>query len=88
MVKFVISRTLVNPKTRTRFNFKKNYMLWFVCLLSRALEWKSNKHIILKNFFSFLHRLCDGFCVKFCENKSKIIIDIVCFTVFVQYLHY
>jgi hypothetical protein len=31
--------------------------------------------------------LCDGFCVKFHENKSEIIIDIVCFTVFVTLLH-
>ncbi len=34
-----------------------------------------------------MHHLCDGFCVKFHENKSEIIIDIVCFTVFVTLLH-
>jgi hypothetical protein len=40
-----------------------------------------------KNFFSFFVRFCDGFCVKSSENKSEIIIDNVCFTVFVTVLH-
>jgi hypothetical protein len=67
MVKFVISRTLVNPKSRTRFNLLKNYMLWFVCLLSRARFWESNKHILQKkiSFHFYLRGFCDGFCVKF-----------------------
>jgi hypothetical protein len=30
LVKFVISRTLINPKSRTRFNFKKLHVM--VCL--------------------------------------------------------
>ena len=80
------SRTLVNPKSRTRFNLLKKLHV-MVCLLS--LELDSGRVINIftkKKFFSYFCNR-DGSCVRFSENNNEIIIDIVCFTVFVIVLH-
>jgi hypothetical protein len=81
------SRTLINPKSHTRFNlFKK--ITCMVCLLSLELDSGRVINIVTKNnFFSFLFVFVMVFCVKSSENKSEIIIDNVCLTVFVTVLH-
>ena len=58
-----------------------------VCLLSLELDSGRVINIITKKILFIFVRFCDGFCVKSSENKSEIIIDNVCFTVFVTVLH-
>jgi hypothetical protein len=56
----IFQETLVNPKSRTRFNLLKKLHVWFVCCL---LELDSERviNIDTKKFLFIFVRFCDGF---------------------------
>ena len=62
-------------------------MLWFVCCLLELDSGRVINIVTKKNFFSFLFVFVMVFVLSLSENKSEIIIDNVCFTIFVTVLH-
>ena len=82
LVKFVIFQETFQliRKAVQDLTYKKNCMLWFACCLLELDSGRVINIVTKKNFFSFLFVFVMVFCVKSSENKSKIIIDNVCFT--------
>ena len=74
----------INPKSRTRFNLLKKIACYGLLVVFLELDSGRVINIVTKkNFFSFLFVFAMVFVLSLVKTKSKIIIDNVCFTVFV-----